>query len=92
MKTAMRADILVTILYISFTTYCAEGSGSDASEDYGAHRRLLLILMDGVRWDQVMDPELQGFAEIIRSGVRAEHMEPAFPSDSHTNYYAIATG
>ena len=88
----MRADILATALCIFVKACCAYGSSSALNEDDGHHGRLLMILMDGVRWDQVVDPDLQGFDEIIRSGVRADRMEPVFPSNSYTNYYAIATG
>ena len=56
------------------------------------NRGLLLLLLDGVRWDQITSPDLPGFARLIAGGVRAEHMEPVFPTNAFPNYFSIATG
>ena len=92
--TAMRTRTgnLVAVLWIIFTASCVDGSSYDIIADDDSQGRLLLILIDGVRWDQVLDPDLHGFNEIIRTGVWVDHMQPVFPANSYVNYYAIATG
>uniref|UniRef100_T1J3R9 glycerophosphocholine cholinephosphodiesterase n=1 Tax=Strigamia maritima TaxID=126957 RepID=T1J3R9_STRMM len=55
--------------------------------------KVLLILLDAFRWDYVDGlPETGGFKKLIKSGVKAEHMMPIYPSESYPNYFAIATG
>ncbi|XP_067667348.1 glycerophosphocholine cholinephosphodiesterase ENPP6-like [Haliotis asinina] len=55
--------------------------------------KLLLILLDGFRWDyfdQVLD--LPAFNEIFRRGVRAKQLVPAYPPVSYPNHYTLLTG
>ena len=57
--------------------------------------KLLLLLVDGFRWDYFdtfSDGELAGFAQLRGNGVAAEALIPAFPSLSYVNYYSIMTG
>lgn len=55
-------------------------------------KKLLLILLDGFRWDYFNKSGLDGFAKIQRAGVQAEYSVPIFPSLSYPNYYSIVTG
>ena len=53
---------------------------------------VILISLDGFRWDYVerfSPPHLSGF---INNGVKAESLIPAFPSKTFPNHYTIATG
>ncbi len=53
---------------------------------------VLIISMDGFRWDYLnrgITPNIQKMAE---SGVRAIGLEPAFPSKTFPNHYSIVTG
>ena len=56
--------------------------------------RLLLILLDGFRWDYLeQDGQmLPGFQSILQQGVQAEYMLPVYPTLSYPNYYSIMTG
>ncbi|KAK3083730.1 hypothetical protein FSP39_002190 [Pinctada imbricata] len=56
--------------------------------------KLLLILMDGFRWDYIDLPDvpLPGFQQMFREGVRAKYMVSDFPTTSYPNYYSIMTG
>ncbi|XP_039265278.2 ectonucleotide pyrophosphatase/phosphodiesterase family member 7-like [Styela clava] len=54
------------------------------------HHKLLLLSIDGVRWDQTDD--MKGFRYIQENGVRAEYMIPAFPSHTSPCHMSIATG
>lgn len=53
---------------------------------------LILISLDGFRWDYVdrfNPPHLSNF---IKNGVKAESLIPSFPSKTFPNHYTIATG
>ncbi|KAM9329502.1 glycerophosphocholine cholinephosphodiesterase ENPP6 [Gastrophryne carolinensis] len=60
-----------------------------------AQHKLLIILIDGFRFDYINDSELDllpGFKTIVESGVKVDYMTPAFPSLSYPNYYTLMTG
>jgi len=65
------------------------------SLSYSAPNKLLLIFVDGVRWDyfdKLSGAELPGFAKLRQNGVAAEALIPVFPSVTLVNYYSIITG
>lgn len=55
-------------------------------------KKMILILVDGVRYDYVKDPNLKGFQRMAKKGVRAEYVQPIFPANSYPNWYTIVTG
>lgn len=55
-------------------------------------KKVILVLVDGVRYDYVKDPSLKGFQRMARKGVKAEYVQPIFPSNSYPNWYTIVTG
>uniref|UniRef100_A0A8C6ZW46 glycerophosphocholine cholinephosphodiesterase n=1 Tax=Nothoprocta perdicaria TaxID=30464 RepID=A0A8C6ZW46_NOTPE len=60
-----------------------------------AHRKLLVFLLDGFRFDYLDDKELEslpGFRDIVSMGVKVDYMTPDFPSLSYPNYYTLMTG
>ena len=66
-----------------------------SSEPEHKPNKLLVILVDGFRWDYVDKfdkDELPGFTKLRQKGVAADAMIPVFPSMSVTNYYALFTG
>ncbi|XP_075053229.1 glycerophosphocholine cholinephosphodiesterase ENPP6 [Mixophyes fleayi] len=57
--------------------------------------KLLVFLIDGMRYDYINDKELEllpGFKQIVESGVKVDYMTPDFPSLSYPNYYTLMTG
>ncbi|CAG2104666.1 unnamed protein product, partial [Medioppia subpectinata] len=55
--------------------------------------KLLIILVDGFRWDYVSrDKTLKGFPRIAQNGVSAKYVNPIFPANSYPNWYSITTG
>jgi len=62
--------------------------GRDAPE----RPRLLLISIDGFRWDYVDRAPAVRIRELAARGVRAERLVPAFPSKTFPNHYTIVTG
>jgi predicted AlkP superfamily pyrophosphatase or phosphodiesterase len=57
-----------------------------------APQTVVLVSLDGFRWDYLDRPEASGLRAIAASGVRARQMEPAFPTVTFPNHYTIVTG
>ncbi len=54
--------------------------------------RLLLISIDGFRWDYLEVHDAPTISRLARHGVRARSLEPVFPSKTFPNHYSIVTG
>ncbi|XP_005112660.2 glycerophosphocholine cholinephosphodiesterase ENPP6 [Aplysia californica] len=72
----MYVSFLVNLLLVSMAT----------------SERLLVILLDGFRWDYVDKLNLGSFKRIIKEGTHAKYMKNDFPTLSYPNYYTIMTG
>jgi predicted AlkP superfamily pyrophosphatase or phosphodiesterase len=57
-----------------------------------ARQSLVLISIDGFRWDYINRPGAANLRALAAHGVRAERMVPAFPSLTFPNHYTIVTG
>ncbi|GFS35491.1 uncharacterized protein TNIN_211961 [Trichonephila inaurata madagascariensis] len=68
-------------------------SNSESHHGDGTNK-LLLILVDGCRWDYPDQDSagLPGFRKLAENGVRAPYVTPIFPSNSYPNWYTIMTG
>lgn len=53
---------------------------------------LILISLDGFRWDYVEKYKPPHISNFIKNGVKAESLIPSFPSKTFPNHYTIATG
>ena len=54
--------------------------------------RVVLISLDGFRWDYLDRPGAVNLRALAARGVRAERMIPSFPSKTFPNHYSIVTG
>lgn len=53
---------------------------------------VVMLSLDGFRWDYDTKTETPHFDFITQNGVRADGLQPAFPSKTFPNHYTIATG
>ena len=53
---------------------------------------LVLISLDGFRWDYINRPWAKNLRALAAHGVRAERLVPSFPSLTFPNHYTIVTG
>lgn len=53
---------------------------------------VILISLDGFRWDYVQRFKPPNLSQFIAEGVQAEALIPSFPSKTFINHYSIATG
>lgn len=53
---------------------------------------LILVSLDGFRWDYAERFNPPNLSQFISNGVKAEALVPSFPSKTFPNHYTIATG
>ncbi len=53
---------------------------------------LVVLSMDGFRWDYAGKTETPNLDRIFENGVKAERMIPSFPTKTFPNHYTMATG
>ena len=73
---------------------CARGGSTPATgaAPAVAPQTVVLVSLDGFRWDYVDRPPAVTLRALARRGVRAEGLVPAFPSKTFTNHYTLVTG
>jgi predicted AlkP superfamily pyrophosphatase or phosphodiesterase len=54
--------------------------------------QVVLISIDGFRWDYLHRPEAARLRELASRGVRAERLIPVFPTKTFATHYSIVTG
>jgi len=53
---------------------------------------VVLVSMDGFRWDYEKQFNLPNLKQIAKEGVHAKSMRPSYPSKTFPNHYSIVTG
>ncbi|OXG00794.1 alkaline phosphatase D [Flavobacterium araucananum] len=74
--------LLFTFLLLSIISY------SQSNKD----TYVVLVSMDGFRWDYAKQFNLQNLKRIAKEGVHAKSMRPSYPSKTFPNHYSIVTG
>ena len=69
---------------------CSTGGGTGPTPRQA--QTVVLVSLDGFRWDYLDRPEAAGLRAIAASGVRARQMEPVFPTMTFPNHYTLVTG
>ncbi|PTX97936.1 ectonucleotide pyrophosphatase/phosphodiesterase [Opitutus sp. ER46] len=94
----MRLLLLLFVLALPVSRAAAAVPSGAAAVPSGAaetaHATVLLISMDGFRWDYLnLYPQATPvLRRLAREGVTARGLVPVFPSNTFPNHYAIATG
>jgi predicted AlkP superfamily pyrophosphatase or phosphodiesterase len=73
-------------------TDLASGSGGVNAPDQLVKPYLILVSIDGFRWDYQDLHSTPALDEIAGEGVRAERLIPVWPTLTFPNHYSIATG
>ena len=53
---------------------------------------VVMLSMDGCRWDHPQLAHMPNLAAIASQGVKAESLQPSFPANTFPNHYSMATG
>lgn len=80
------------LLLISLLANLASAEKSKKVALSPADAPVILIGIDGVRWDTLRRVDLPVLARIAANGTQAEGLIPQFPSFSYVNFYTIVTG
>jgi len=71
---------------------CAAGARETLVPDRTGRSTLVLVSLDGFRWDYLDRGLTPNLSRLAREGVRAEAMVPVFPTKTFPNHYTIVTG
>jgi predicted AlkP superfamily pyrophosphatase or phosphodiesterase len=88
----MLRAISVSLLALSLAACATEGAGSPPAQASADEPIVLMIGVDGLRWDALDRYEAPAMQALADRGVRPEAMIPVMPSVTFTNFYSIATG
>lgn len=89
----MRRSLQLLALAVAVGLGCRAPVRSDAaSSPAGSARHVVLISLDGFRWDFIDRAPAANLRALAARGVRAERLIPAFPSKTFPNHYSIVTG
>ncbi|MCD0470792.1 ectonucleotide pyrophosphatase/phosphodiesterase [Flavobacterium sp. JAS] len=75
------------LLSFTFLLLTAFSYSQSSKDNY-----VVLVSMDGFRWDYAKHFKLQNLNKIAKEGVHAKSMRPSYPSKTFPNHYAIVTG
>lgn len=71
-----------------FISACSHSSGEKQTDK----PYLIVLSMDGFRWDYTDKADTPNLDKFLESGTKAERMVPAFPTKTFPNHYTMATG
>jgi predicted AlkP superfamily pyrophosphatase or phosphodiesterase len=75
---------LLLFTFLLLTSFSYSQSNKDAY--------VVLVSMDGFRWDYQKQFNLENLKQIAKKGVHAKSMKPSYPSKTFPNHYSIVTG
>ncbi len=81
--------IISTILIITVFWSC---SSNPYVHKIPKEQYVVMLSLDGCRWDYPQMADMHNLESIARSGVKLESLQPCFPSKTFPNHYSMATG
>jgi alkaline phosphatase D len=75
---------LLSLIFLSLSFFL---QAQNTKDNY-----VVLVSMDGFRWDYAKQFNLQNLPQIAKKGVHAKSMKPSYPTKTFPNHYAIVTG
>ncbi len=88
-KIKMTHILVLTIL----TTFAINSCSSNPYiKDIPEEQYVIMLSLDGCRWDYPQIAEMPHLESIARKGVKLESLQPVFPTKTFPNHYSMATG
>jgi len=84
--------LFLAFFTIFLVTACATLTPEMEREQAAAKPIVIMIGIDGLRWDALDRYDAPTLEAIAAQGVRAESMTPVMPSKTFVNFYSLATG
>ena len=88
----LRIFLVCALLLVPASQLQAAGSGGINSPKHLGKPYVILVSIDGFRWDYQDLYDTPALDRIAQEGVRAERLIPVFPTLTFPNHYSIATG
>ncbi len=85
-----RLLVVVALGLITSTSSCLKDRGSNGKTNYAD--TIILVSLDGFRWDYLERTATPQLDEFVRQGVKAKALIPIFPSKTFPNHLSMATG
>ena len=83
--------ISISIIFCTMMWTCDFFQGDEENNQPEIYP-LILISMDGFRWDYTERTDTPNFDFLIEKGVRAQSLMPVFPTSTFPNHLSVATG
>lgn len=83
-------SLLFSALLSVFIISCRYKSSSN--NDINNRPYVVMLSLDGFRWDYTQKANTPNLDRMAKTGVRAESLRPSFPAKTFPNHYSIATG
>lgn len=77
----------IRLLLLTFVILSNFLNAQNSKENY-----VVLVSMDGFRWDYGKQFDLPNLKQIEKEGVHAKSMKPSYPTKTFPNHYTIVTG
>jgi len=84
--------IFISIAFLMLWSFSSCRSDKETNRTQSAKRYVVMLSLDGFRWDYQDLYNTPTLDSISKAGVRAESMNPIFPSKTFPNHYTLATG
>ncbi|HAM97873.1 MAG TPA: alkaline phosphatase family protein [Marinilabiliales bacterium] len=89
----MKKTIIILLLVFIAAVGVQDFLNSRKARKISDSRNYTVVLsLDGFRWDYQSKVQTPWFDSITKMGVKAEGLQPSFPSKTFPNHYTIATG
>jgi len=89
----LRRSVLVPLLFVLVVAGCSPSDSDDTSSpSVASSPPLVVISIDGMRWDYLNMHEAPTLSRLAREGTHVEHLIPVFPTKTFPNHYSIVTG
>lgn len=86
----LRHIVGLTVVAGALTTAACTNGPLVAPDSFGP--TVILVSIDGFRWDYIDRPPMVTLRQLAAEGVRAEGIVPAFPTKTFPNHYTMVTG
>ena len=90
-KYIFEGKLFLAIILVGLVSLASCGSSKKESAVSGK-QYLVVLSMDGFRWDYTDHASTPNLDRIAQEGVRAAYLNPSFPTKTFPNHYTIATG
>ena len=89
---AKRRSISIAALLLSFLPALFLSCSHDTDENPADSPYVVMLSIDGCRWDYPDIHDMDNLKKIGEDGVRAEAIIPSYPTKTFPNHYTMATG